>query len=176
MQLSKVQTIGLLIATVFAIQLAFTPMTQSLNLIEKKLAAKKIGALLLLLKTRKPKFGILPLPLPVPIPIPIDLEKKQAWPVPVHHPAPAWPAPEPSWPAPEPSWPAPSSGGYGDLGGYDAGSYESAGGWGDDAGYSNDLGGSYGGESSGYGGESSGYGGASGAGGYGANTAAQAWA
>lgn len=70
MKLTRVQTIGLLMISIFAIQLSYTPITNGLNLRGKKLAIKKIAGLLLLLKTRKPKFGILPLPLPVPIPLP----------------------------------------------------------------------------------------------------------
>jgi uncharacterized membrane protein YgcG len=110
---------------------------------KKKLALKTILSYLFLLKTKKPKFGILPIPLPLPIPLkiekpeaPIVVNKKHT-PYPIVHKV---PVPE-AYPEYYPVEQAPSyvDGGYAEGGGY-GGGYG-----GEGKGYGNGGGGGYGG-------------------------------
>lgn len=135
----------LLIVAILALQLVLIsdnlkPVKGDKKLLQK---LKKIGALLFLLKSKKPKFGILPIPLPLPLPLKIE---KPEHPVVVHkkhHTIPIThniPVHEP-YAEPYPVMEAPSyvDGGYSE-GGYGGGGY----GGGGHGGY----GGGYGGEGS----------------------------
>lgn len=163
MQIFGTMTLGysrristILIIAIIALQLVLIsdnlkPVKASNKKMMQKL--KKIGALLFLLKSKKPKFGILPIPLPLPLPLKIEKPEapvvvhKKHHAIPVHHNIPIH---EP-YPQPYPVYEPPSyiDGGYGD-GGY-------GGGYG---------GGGYGGGGGGYGGGGGGGGGYGGGDGY----------
>lgn len=130
---------ALLIVGILALQLILISdqlRPSSASKLKKKL--RKIGTLLLLLKSKKPKFGLLPIPVPVPVPMKIEkpespvIVHKKSYPVPVHH---AVPVHEP-YPEPYPVVEAPTyvDGGYLDSG-YGGGDYGGGHGGGYDGGY-----------------------------------------
>ncbi|KAI2806480.1 hypothetical protein BLOT_008437 [Blomia tropicalis] len=83
------RTSTLLIVAMMALQLVL--ISDNLKPVSggKMKKLKKIGALLLLLKTKKPKIGILPIPLPLPLPLKIEKPEqpiyihKKSYPVPL---------------------------------------------------------------------------------------------
>jgi len=126
------RTSTLLIVAIIALQMILIndhlkPVKADKKLLQK---LKKIGALLFLLKTKKPKFGILPIPLPLPVPLKIEKpehpvvihKKQQTYPVVHNVPVPeAYPEYYPVKQAPTHVDGGYSDGGYG--GGYGGESY-----------------------------------------------------